>query len=71
MLDAQYLAGIANGDPAPAGSKVAVTTCIGKADNLPYLIRLNGVAAAGDSAQTVRTFKLSKFGESLTITPPT
>lgn len=69
-LDDQYLAGIANGGPAPSGSKVAATTCIGKANNLPCLIRLNGVAAAGDSAQTVRTFKLSKFGESLTITPP-
>ena len=69
-LDDHYLAGIANGGPAPSGSKVAVTTCIGKADNLPYLIRMNGVAAAGDSAQSVRTFKLSKFGESLTITAP-
>ena len=69
-LDDQYLAGIVNGGPAPAGSKVAITTCIGKADNLPYLIRMNGVVAAGDSAQTIRTFKLSKFGESLTITPP-
>jgi len=69
-LDDQYLAGIASGSPAPAGSKVAVTTCIGKADNLPYLISLNGVASAGDNAQTVLTFKLSKFGESLTITPP-
>ena len=70
MLDAQYLAGIANGEPAPAGSKVAVTTCIGKADNLPYLIRMSGIAAQGDSTQTVRTFKLSKFGETLTITAP-
>ncbi len=70
VLGSQYLAGIATGGPAPAGSKAAVTTCIGKADTLPYLIRLSGVAAEGDSATTVRTFKLSKFGESLTITAP-
>ena len=69
MLDTQYLAAIIGGG-APAGSKLAITTCIGKADNLPYLISVSGVAAAGDSAQTVRTFKLSKFGESLTITAP-
>jgi hypothetical protein len=68
-LDAKYLAGIAGG-PAPAGSMVAVTTCIGKADNLPYLIRLSGIAAQGDTAKTVRTFKLSKFGEALSITAP-
>ena len=68
-LDTQYLAVITGGG-APAGSKLAITTCIGKADNLPYLISVSGVAAAGDSSQTVRTFKLSKFGESLTITAP-
>ncbi len=68
-LEAKYLAGITSGT-APAGSMVAVTTCIGKADNLPYLIRLSGIAARGDTAKTVRTFKLSKFGETLVITAP-
>jgi hypothetical protein len=68
-LDAKYLAVITGGG-APAGSMVKVTTCIGKADNLPYLIRMSGVAAQGDSDKTVRNFKLSKFGESLTITAP-
>lgn len=68
-LDAKYLAGITGGT-APTGSIVAVTTCIGKADNLPYLMRLSGIAAKGDTAKTVRTFKLSKFGETLVITAP-
>jgi hypothetical protein len=69
LLDAKYLAGITGGGVTP-GTKVAVTTCIGKNDNLPYLIRMTGVAAPGDTQKTVRTFKLSKFGESVTITAP-
>lgn len=68
-LDAKYLAGITGGG-APAGSSVAVTTCIGKSDNLPYQIKMTGIAAAGDNKNTVRTFTLSKFGESLTINAP-
>jgi len=68
-LDAKYLAAISGGG-APAGSTVKGTTCIGKSDNLPYLIKMSGIAAQGDSTNTVRNFKLSKFGESLTITAP-
>lgn len=68
-LDAQYLSGITGGG-APTGSTVAVTTCIGKTDYLPYLIKMTGIAAQGDNTNTVRTFKLSKFNETLTITPP-
>ena len=68
-LDAKYLAAITGGG-APANSVVKVTTCIGKTDNLPYLIKMTGIAAPGDATNTVRTFKLSKFGESLTITAP-
>ncbi len=68
-LDAKYLASITGGG-APNGSIVAMTVCIGKADNLPYQIKMTGVAAGGDNKNTVRTFTLSKFGESLTITAP-
>lgn len=68
-LDTRYLTGITGGGE-PAGSTVAITTCIGKSDNLPYLIRINGVAIKGDTDKTVRTFKLSKFGEALTIVAP-
>lgn len=69
MLDAKYLASI-TGDGTSSGTMDAITTCIGKNDNLPYQIRIKGVATQGDTNQTVRTFKLSKFGESVTITAP-
>ncbi|GAC1385093.1 MAG: hypothetical protein NVS4B7_19290 [Ktedonobacteraceae bacterium] len=68
-LDAKYLSAITGGG-APTGTKVAVTTCIGKNDHLPYLIKMSGIAAQGDTDKTVRTFKLSKFNENLTITAP-
>ena len=68
-LDAKYLVAISGGG-APAGSTVKGTTCIGKSDNLPYLIKMSGIAAQSDSTNTVRNFKLSKFGESVTITAP-
>jgi LppX_LprAFG lipoprotein len=68
-LDAKYLAGITGGNVAP-GTNDAITTCIGKNDNLPYQIRIKGIATQSDTANTVRTFKLSKFGENVTITAP-
>jgi len=68
-LDAQYVAAI-TGSETPAGSTVDVTTCIGKSDKLPYLFKMNGVATQGDSDKTVRTFKLSKYNEDLTIKAP-
>ncbi|MDQ2714539.1 MAG: LppX_LprAFG lipoprotein [Chloroflexota bacterium] len=68
-LDAKYLGSII-GTAAQAGSIVDVTTCIGKSDNRPYLIRMTGIATQGDTSKTVRTFKLSKFGETVTITAP-
>jgi hypothetical protein len=68
-LNATYLKGITGGG-APAGTMDDITTCIGKSDNLPYLIIVKGIAAQGDSAQTTRTFKLSKFGEHVTIVSP-
>lgn len=68
-LDATHLQGITGGG-APAGTLDDITTCIGKSDNLPYLIVVKGIAAQGDSANTTRTFKLSKFGEQVTIVSP-
>jgi len=68
-LDAKYLVGITGGNVAP-GTIDAITTCIGKNDNLPYQIRIKGIATQGDTTNTVRTFKLSKFGENVTITAP-
>src|SRR5581483_7231285 len=59
-LDAKYLSGITGNSGAAAGNTVNVTTCIGKSDKLPYLIKMSGVAVQGDTDKTVRTFKLSK-----------
>jgi hypothetical protein len=68
-LDPTYLAGITGGG-APAGTLDDITACIGKNDNLPYQFIIKGVAAQGDTAKTVRTLKLSKFNEQITIQPP-
>ena len=68
-IDAKDLAGITGGG-APAGTMDAVNICIGKSDNLTYLVKISGIAAQGDTKQTVRTFKLSKFNENVTITAP-
>ncbi len=68
-LDPTYLAGITGGG-ASAGTLDAVTACVGKSDNLPYQIIVKGIAGQGDTAKTVRTFKLSKFNEQITIDPP-
>ena len=68
-LDAKYLAGMTGGG-APSGTMDKVNACIGKSDKLPYLIKITGIAAQGDTNKTVRTFKLSKFNENLTITAP-
>jgi len=68
-LNPSYLASITGGG-APAGQLDDVSTCIGKSDNLPYQIIINGIATAGDTNKTVRTLTLSKFGEQLTIQAP-
>ncbi|HEY0752760.1 MAG TPA: LppX_LprAFG lipoprotein [Ktedonobacteraceae bacterium] len=68
-LEASNLASITGGG-APTGTLDDVKVCIGKSDNLPYLIVITGVATQGDTTQTVRTFKLSKFNENITINAP-
>lgn len=68
-LQASYLAGITGGG-VPAGTTDDVTVCIGKHDTLPYLMLIQGIAAQGDTAKTVRTFTLSKFNEQITIVAP-
>jgi LppX_LprAFG lipoprotein len=68
-LDPTYLSGITGGG-APAGQLDDVSVCIGKSDNLPYQIVITGIATQGDTAKTVRTFTLSKFGEHINIQAP-
>lgn len=68
-LKAKDIQGITGGG-TPADATDDVTTCIGKSDNLPYQIRITGMAIQGDTNKTVRTFKLSKFNESVIIVAP-
>ena len=68
-LNAKDIQGITGGG-TPANATDDVSTCIGKSDNLPYSIRITGIAIQGDTDKTVRTFKLSKFIESITIVAP-
>ena len=68
-LKAKDIQGITGGG-TPADATDDVTTCIGKSDNLPYTIRITGMAIQGDTDKTVRTFKLSKFNESISIMAP-
>nr|BBH93879.1 hypothetical protein KTA_20780 [Thermogemmatispora argillosa] len=68
-LDASYLRGFL-GDQTRAGSQLDAVVWIGQSDKLPRQIRLTGVAADGDTSQTVRTLKLSKFNETITISAP-
>ncbi len=68
-LNAKDIQGITGGG-TPANAKDDVSACIGKSNNLPYQIRITGMAIQGDTSQTVRTFKLSKFNESISIVAP-
>ena len=68
------LAPITGGDPT-ATNAVDTTVCVAKNTDSkglrqPYEVILKGVVADGDTAQTTRTFTLSKFNESVDIQPP-
>lgn len=69
-LDPALLSGITGGG-APAGTQDDVKFCFGKSDSLPYQLIITGIAATGDTAQTTRTFDLSKFNETISISVPT
>lgn len=68
-LDAQYLS-VITGQTISSGHIMKTTVCIGKSDNLPYSLRMQGIAIEGDTAQTVRTILFSRFNESLRISEP-
>jgi hypothetical protein len=68
-LDAQYLSVII-GQTTQPGHTMHTTVCIGKSDNMPYLLRMQGIALQGDTVQTVRTILFSHFNESLRIIKP-
>lgn len=69
QLDARYLAFFTGGG-VPADTVLQMSTCVGKADALPYQLKVMGKAAAGDTAQTTRTFLLSNYNENVSITAP-
>jgi LppX_LprAFG lipoprotein len=69
LLDAKELAFFTGGG-VPAGTMLQTSACIGKADSLPYELKVTGEAAVGDTANTVRTFTISNYNENVTITAP-
>src|SRR5256714_4643560 len=69
QLNARYLAFFTGGG-VPAGTMLQMSTCIGKADSLPYQLKVTGQAAAGDTAKTTRTFLLSNYNENVNIAAP-
>jgi hypothetical protein len=69
QLDAKYLSFFTGGG-VPAGTILQTSACIGKTDSLPYQVSVTGQAAVGDTAQTSRTFILSNYNKSISITAP-
>jgi len=69
QLDAQTLAFLTGGG-MPAGTMLSTSVCVGKADGLPYQLAVTGEAAKGDTAQTARTFNISNYNETITISAP-
>ncbi len=68
-LDAKQIAFFTGGG-VPAGTMLKTNVCVGKADSLPYQVKVTGQAAAGDTSQTARDFMLSNYNENITITIP-
>ncbi len=69
QLDAKYLAFFTGGG-VPHGTMLQTTACIGKADYLPYQLKVTGEATKGDNANTSRTFLISNYNENIRITAP-
>jgi LppX_LprAFG lipoprotein len=69
QLDAKYLAFFTGGG-IPAGTMLQTSTCIGKADSLPYQLIVKGQAAVGDTTTTTRTFSISNYNENVNIAAP-
>ncbi|HEY6411176.1 MAG TPA: LppX_LprAFG lipoprotein [Ktedonobacteraceae bacterium] len=69
QLEAKYIAFFTGGG-VPAGAMLQTSTCLGKADSLPYQLIVTGQAAAGDTTATARTFLISNYNENVSITAP-
>ncbi len=69
QLDAKYLKFLTGGG-VPAGTMLQTSACIGKADGLPYEVKVVGMAAVGDTNNTTYSFELSNYNENVSITAP-
>ncbi|MEO8973411.1 MAG: LppX_LprAFG lipoprotein [Ktedonobacteraceae bacterium] len=69
QLDAKYLKFLTGGG-VPAGTMLQTSACIGKADGLPYEVKVTGMAAVGDTNNTTYSFELSNYNENVSITAP-
>ncbi len=69
LMDAKYLAFFTGGG-VPANTMLQASVCVGKADGLPYQLSVVGQAAKSDTLQTSRTFTISGYNETITITAP-
>ena len=69
QLNAKYLAFLTGGG-VPAGTMLQTSACIGKADGLPYEVKVVGMAAVGDTNNTSYSFELSNYNENISITAP-
>jgi hypothetical protein len=70
QLSAEFIASMIGNAAAQKGN-VSTTVCLGKSDHRPYQLKINGKVIQGDSTQTTRTIKFSKFNENITIQAPT
>lgn len=69
LLDARYIAFFTGGG-VPAGTMLQTSVCSGKADALPYVLKVVGQATRSDTPQTTRTFVISNYNENISITAP-
>lgn len=69
QVSTSVVAAVVNGDVL-SNQTVPATVCIGKSDDNLYSIVLSGAVTQTDTAQTVRTFTLSKFNQPVTILAP-
>ena len=69
QLDAKYLKFLTGGG-VPTGTMLQTSACIGKADGLPYEVKVVGMAAVGDTNNTTYSFELSNYNENVSITAP-
>ena len=69
QLDAKYLSFFTGGG-VPSGTMLQTSACVGKADSLPYQLKVTGQATVGDTSSTIRTFIISNYNEAISIIAP-